>query len=331
MANNGISEDATKIVTQKNEGVAVPIDTVKNELLQQSFTANGNFAPSQELSFAAEKAGRVVKVFVKEGDYVHIGQTLATIRTEQLNVSLQNANAAYQNAVADYQRYQNAFATGGVTKQQVEQSKLSLNNAAAQLKQSQINMGDANIHATINGIVNKKYIEPGSVLSPGSPIIDLVNVATLKLKITVNEAQVATLKLGDVLPVTASVYPDKKFSGKVTFIAPKADNTLNFPVELQIANNTGNSLKAGMYGTAVFEAPNEKPVLTVSRKAFAGSVSSNQVFVIDNNKTAHVRAVTSGRVLGDKVEILNGLQQGEIVITSGQINLTEGSKVVEIK
>ena len=325
------NEAKTAIVAEKNASISVKVATVKTEEVSLDFVANGNFAPLQELSFSAEKPGRVVRVLVDEGDRVRIGQTLAIVRSEQITADLQTAQASYQNALTDYSRFENAFKTGGVTKQQLDQAKLSLVTSKSRLQQAKINIGDTNIKATINGIVNKKYVEPGSVLGAGTPLFDIVNVSKLKLKVNVNENQVAGLKLGNSISVTASVYPDAQFSGKITFIAPKSDASLNFPVEIEITNTASNDLKAGMYGTAAFTASKQKQsLMVVPRNAFVGSVSSNEIFVIENG-TAKLKTVTAGRILGDKVEVLNGLSDGETVIVTGQINLQDGSKVEVIK
>jgi RND family efflux transporter MFP subunit len=325
------NEAKTAIVAEKNASVSVKAETVKTEDVSLDFTANGNFEPLQELSFSAEKPGRVVSVLVKEGDNVRIGQTLAIVRSEQVSSDLQSAQASYQNAQADYSRFENAFKTGGVTKQQLDQAKLNLVTSKSRLQQAKVNIGDTNIKSTINGVVNKKYIEPGSVLGAATQMFDLVNVSKLKLKVTVNENQVANLKLGNTIKVSASVYPDREFSGKITFIAPKADTSLNFPVEIEIANNSSNDLKAGMYGTAAFDSNHQKQtMMVVPRNAFVGSVSSNEIFVIENG-TAKLKTVTSGKILGDKVEIINGLSNGEMVIVTGQINLNNGTKVDIIK
>jgi membrane fusion protein (multidrug efflux system) len=327
------NEAKTAIVAEKNASISVKIDTVKTEQVSLDFVSNGNFEPTQELTFAAEKSGKVTKVLVKEGDYVSVGQTLAIVRSDVINVNAQTANSSYQNAAADYNRYENAYKTGGVTKQQLDQAKLAMVNAKAQLTQANINVGDTRIKAPISGFINKKYIEPGSILTgaPATNLFDIVNVSKLKLKTTVNENQVASLKVGTQIKVTAGVYPDKSFSGKITFIAAKADSSLNFPVEIEIANNASNDLKAGMYGTAIFASNQQnQSLMVVPRNAFVGSVSSNQVFVIENG-TAKLKTVTAGRILGDKVEIVNGLSNGETVIVTGQINLQNGSKVEVIK
>lgn len=99
-------------------------------------------------------------------------------------------------------------------------------------------------------------------------------------------------------------------------------------VEVEIANNANGDLKAGMYGTAHFETGDKvkAPIRIVSRNAFVGSVSNNQVFVVKDN-TAKLTKIVSGRIFGDKVEVLDGLSDGDIVVISGQINLSDGSKV----
>ena len=332
---NNKKENEAKIavVAEKNATVSVRTATVKTEEVSLDFTSNGNFEPVQELKFSAEKSGKITNVLVKEGDYVSVGQTLAIVRSDAINVSAQNANAVYQNAASDYSRFENAFKTGGVTKQQLDQAKLAMVNAKSQLTQANINVGDTRIKAPISGYINAKYIEVGSIVTgmPATQLFDIVNVSKLKLKVNVSESQVASLKVGSATNVKASVYPDKTFSGKITFIAAKADESLNFPVEIEITNNSSADLKAGMYGTAEFASSRQKQSLKiVPRNAFVGSVSSNQIFVIENG-TAKLKTVTAGRILGDQVEILEGLNDGETVIITGQINLQDGTKVEVIK
>ncbi len=326
------NENETAQISKTNSTVAVRIDTVKTEVPNLDYVANGNFAPSQELEFPSENSGRVTKVLVDEGSKVHVGQTLAIIKGDQLSIEVSNTQAAYQNALTNSQRYENAFKTGGVTKQQLDQAKLDLVNAKARLDQAKINYGDATIKSSINGIVNKRNIEPGSVVAPGTVLFELVNVSTLKLKVNVDEQHVAGLKVGNSIAVKASVYPDKEFKGKITFIAPKADGSLNFPVEIEVANNTDSEIKAGMYGTATFTATTAQktPVKTIPRIAFVGGVASNEVFVVKDS-VVNLKKIVSGRIFGDQVEVLNGLETGDVVVTSGQINLTNGSKVTPIK
>jgi RND family efflux transporter MFP subunit len=326
------AEETTEFIAKGSGAVAVKAAKVERKDINLDFTANGTFAPNQELNFMAENSGRVSKIFVEEGSRVSKGTVLARIDAEILNTDRETAEATYQNAVKDLARYESSFKTGGVTQQQVDQARLNAQNAKLRLQQQQRKLSDANIRSSINGIVNKKMIEVGAVVSPGTPLFELVDVSKLKLKVNVNEGQVANLKIGDRVDIQSSVFPNDKFAGKVSFIAAKADETLNFPIEVEVSNNVKNSLKAGMYGTALFKFPKQAPAIVVPRTSFVGSVSSNQVYVLNTaNNTAQIRKVVAGRILGESVEILDGLKEGETVITSGQINLNEGTQVSVIK
>lgn len=251
------NESKTAIVAETNSAVVVKTNTVTSQPLDLRFAANGKFSPLQELAFSSETAGRVIKVLVEEGSHVRKGQTLAIIKTENLAVDVQTAKEAYASALKDKQRYENAYSTGGVTKQQVDQADLNLKNAAARVQQANIKVADANLRSSINGVINKRMIEPGSVLSAGTKLFEIVDVSKLTLDIAVPEAQVANLKKGDIVSIKASVLPGENFSGKISFIAAKADESLNFPVKIEVTNRQGNSIKAGMFGTANFEFPQQ--------------------------------------------------------------------------
>lgn len=325
--------EKTAFIAEGGGAVAVRVATVNRKTVDQDYSVNGNFIPKQELNFLSENAGRVSAIYVDEGARVSKGQLLAKIDAEIINTDRETAQATYQNAVRDQARYQSSFETGGVTQQQLDQAKLATQNAKLRLQASQRKVSDASIKSPINGIINKRYIEVGAfVTAQGTQLFEIVDVSKLKLKVNVNESQVANLKIGDPIDIRSSVFPNDKFSGKVTFIAAKADGTLNFPVEIEVANGSKNTLKAGMYGTAIFRAPKEAPSILIPRTSFVGSVSSNQVFVLDKaNNTSKLRTVVAGRILGENVEILEGLKEGESVIISGQINLAEGTPVSVVK
>lgn len=320
----------TAIVAEKNAAVTVRIDTARTQSMNLAYQANGTFMPKQEVTVAAETGGRVVRVLVDEGSRVGVGQTLAIVEGDKLNVNVSNAQAAYDNARTNLQRYESALATGGVTQAQVDQMRLQFENAKNNLKSAKLTAGDVTIKTSVAGIVNARKIEPGAYVSPGTPAFDIVNVSTLKLRVNVDEKNVATLRVGQNVEVLASVYSDKKFSGRITFIAPKSDGSLNFPVEIEIANNPNNDLRAGMYGTAVFGGSGTANALVVPRTAFVGSISDNKVFILKNGKAIETK-VQSGRSFGDLIEVFSGLQAGDQVIISGQINLMDQTPVEVIK
>ena len=326
------NEAKTAIVAEGSGAISVRTAVIKKESVDLDFSVNGTFAANQELNFLSENAGRITKIFVDEGDRVSKGQVLANIDAEILNTDKETAAANLQNAIIDEERYINSFKTGGVTQQKLDEVKLAVQNAKLKLQSAQRRVSDANIKSPINGIVNKRYIEVGAfVTAQGTQLFELVDVSKLKLKVSVNESQVANLKAGNQVQIKSNVFPADNYVGKITFIAAKADNSLNFPVEIIVENNKTNTIKAGMYGTAIFQFPTEAPTITIPRGSFVGSVSSNQVFVLGEGNVAKLRKVIAGRILGENVEIIDGLKEGETVITSGQINLVDGTPIAPVK
>ncbi|WP_028296871.1 efflux RND transporter periplasmic adaptor subunit [Olivibacter sitiensis] len=321
------NEEATRVVAESGSGaVLVNIDTVKKQSVNLDFSSNGNFAANQDLSLLAENSGRITRLLVDEGSRVSKGQVLARIDDEILTLDVQSAEDAYNNAKTDLERYESSFKTGGVTKAQLDQTTLAFRNAETRLNQAKRRVQDSYVKAPISGIVNARNVELGSYVRVGDPLFDIVDVSRLKLKVTANEVQVVNIKEGDAVKISSSVFPDKSFAGKINFIAPKADNTLNYPVEILVDNTDNQVLRAGMYGTATFELPQQAPTIVIPRSSFVGSVNSNQLYVVEGNK-AKLKKVTAGRILGEQVEVLDGLNEGELVITSGQINLVDGTEI----
>tara|TARA_R110002020_G_scaffold181708_4_gene376915 strand:+ start:568 stop:1632 length:1065 start_codon:yes stop_codon:yes gene_type:complete len=328
LSNKEQNQEETRIITKKNEAISVKVDTVKRIVPQLTYSSNGIFEPVQQLIVTPEASGTIQKIMVKEGDRITKGQTLAYLKKDQANVTYQNANTNYQSALENYNRYERAYKTGGITKEQLEQMKLQLDNAKSTLENANLDVEDTRIKASINGIVNKKYIEPGAVVNTATSLFEIVDISTLKLRVSVPELQVSMIRQDQQAQIKLSVYPDTTFEGKVFFIAAKADSALNFPVEIILKNNTTSPIKAGMYATALFETPSSeiKPVKVISRNAFTEGLGESEVFVVKNNK-AHLQKAQTGRSFNHSVEILNGLEVGDVVVTSGQINLEDQSPI----
>lgn len=327
--NKTSNKAATDEVAKQNTAVSVRTDIATMKRIDLSYTANGTFIPKQEVVVGAEAAGRVARVLVKEGDFVKAGQTLAIVVGDKQNVSVANAEANLNNAKMDLERFESAFTTGGVTRQQLDGVRLQYETAKNNLRNAQIAAGDVAIRTSVAGVVNSKKIEPGSYVNLGAAAFDVVNISSLKLKVNVDEKNIGSLKEGQKVNIVVSVIPDKVFSGKITFIAPKADANLNFPVEVEIPN-AKNELRAGMYGTAKFGEGASVSALVVPRNAFVGSVSDNKIFIIKDGKAVEKR-VQSGRSFGDYMEVLDGLSEGDEVIVSGQINIFDETPVQVIK
>lgn len=317
----------TELVKESNSG-AVPVLIAKAEktTLDPEYIANGNFEAVEQIDFAAESSGRIEQLMVKEGSPVRKGQVLARIDNQVSTAELERAKANLKVARTNMERFHKALESGGVTQKQVDDMEMAYEDASARLTQAQKNVQNTLLRSPINGVINAKYVEVGTYLSPGTKIFEIVNVSRLKLRVDVPEQQVVKLNVGQEVPVSTSVYPEITYSGKITFIASKGDQTLNYPVEIEIANVSGKELKAGMYGTAKFDMPNQDERIYIPRAAFYAGVNSNSIYVIENGK-AKMKKVVAGNVYGEKVEVKEGLQEGEVVICSGQVNLVDGTPV----
>lgn len=312
------------IVKDLQTEVAVRVASVNEEKTSELFIVNGTFQAEQDLNVSAEIGGQVQQIVVKEGDFVHQGQVLAYIKADRVNVGLEQAKAVLSTAQADLVRFENAFKTGGVTQQQLEQVRLQVKNAQANFNSAQISSGDTSVKSKISGIVSSKNVEEGTVVGAGTPLFNVVNIDQVKLVVNVDESQISKLKIGQKVSIKPSA--SDEVSGKITFIAPKSNGALKFPVEISVENKN-RILKAGMYATAKFAGnENDTPILVVPRTAFVGSVSQNKIFRVVNGK-AELVSVVSGRNFGEKVEILQGLSKGDQVVTSGQINLENNTPV----
>ncbi|MCK7558559.1 efflux RND transporter periplasmic adaptor subunit [Chitinophaga sedimenti] len=319
--------EKTEIVKTSNSGaVPVLVEKAAKTEFDRQFTANGNFAPVRELTYLSETSGRITKLLVDEGSFVSQGAMLARVDDELLSTDLKSSEVNMKQLKVDMERNEAALKNGGVTQKQYDDAKLQYELAIAKVESANRRVKDTYVKAPIQGTINKKYVELGSYLTPGTKMFDIVDVSRLKLAVSVPEAQVINLKVGQSVKVTSNVYPEVNYTGKITFIASKGDATLNYPVEMEIANVSGKALKAGMYGTAQFEMPKMDPAILVARTAFVGGVNSNNVYVMEG-EIAKLRKVVAGRIFGDRVEVREGLSEGDIVITSGQINLADGSKV----
>lgn len=322
-SNKKKNQEKIALVSNNNSTseILVTTEKAKKESIESFNVLNGTFAAHKQLDYSSDVAGRVLNVKVREGEYVVAGQVLAVIKSDAIGVDLENAQAVYNSALKDKERFESAYSSGGVTQQQLDQVKLALKNAESRLEQIKLRYSDTKIKSTINGFVNKRYVEEGAFVGMGSPLFEIVDISKLNLKISVNEVLITRIKLGDKVDITVSALPGKTFTGTVRFIAVKADQSMNFPVEIEI-DNKDKTLKAGMFGSATFNSniTEVAPILAIPRSAFVGSVNSGEIYIAKENKAILIKVIP-GRIFGNKVEIISGLSEGDQVITSGQINL----------
>jgi RND family efflux transporter MFP subunit len=187
-------------------------------------------------------------------------------------------------------------------------------------------MTNTTVTAPFSGIITEKMVEKGSVINTGAPIARLTDISSLKLVVEIPENSVNQFRVGQSLPIETDVYPDARFTGRITMIAAQGDAAHNYPIEITVPNSAKTMLRAGMYGSIASTNKLKASTLAVPRQAIMGSSKQPQIYVVENGK-AMLKSVEIGATTNDYYEITKGLNVGDQVITSGQINLQNGTLV----
>lgn len=326
--NKKANQEKSALASEGSAAVPVLIDVVREAAFSNAFASNGTLEAEKQLSFMSDVSGRVVSIKVDKGSRVSKGQVLANIDDELLKADFQASEAAYLALKTDYERFKNAITTGGVTEQQFNNIQTQYIAAESRYITSKRRLSDAAIKAPVPGVINERYIQVGALLNPGTRLFDIVDDSKLKLRCSVSEQQVLQLKTGQLVTATCSVFPQENFPGTITFIGSMADRALSYPVEITLSDP--EKLKAGMFLTAYFASEKKNMGLLIPRSAVSGSVQSASVFVVKNG-TAKRTNIVIGAMLDKKVEVLQGLQSGDSIVTVGLINVSDGVQVINKK
>ncbi|CCH56513.1 efflux transporter, RND family, MFP subunit [Fibrisoma limi BUZ 3] len=316
-------------VYRPDTNLKVGVRTAKAELrnLSQESEFLGSFAPNREVEIRPQAGGQIIQLPVEEGQYVRAGQLIAKIDDDQLRYQVEAQQVTMEGHQNDLKRYENLVKGDATPAVNLERTQLNIRATQAQIKQLQKQIANATITAPFAGIVTEKMVEKGSVVSVGSPIAKVTDISTLKLVVDVPEKSINQFRVGQTITISTEVYPDARFTGHVSLIAAEGDAAHNYPVEITVRNSDKNMLRAGMYGSIENTNKLKGQTLAIPRQAIVGSAKEPQVYVVENGK-AVLKRVGIGVTTNDYYEITKGLQAGDQVVTSGQINLQNGTPVV---
>jgi RND family efflux transporter MFP subunit len=297
--------------------------------LNDSFSQVGTIVAYNDVAVVSETSGRVVKVNAEVGDYKPAGSVLVEVDSELREAAYKAANVSYEKAKKDLERYGALYKEGSVSDMQIEQARWSFQSAESQYIVAKRQLSDTKITTPISGIVTARNVNIGSMVM-GAPqatvVANVVDISRLKVKVNVAERDVIRLKVGEKVEVTTDVFPNNVFPGTVFSISAKGDEGHTYPVEV-ILKNSKQQLKAGMFGRVVFTPKTSGAAIVIPRESIVGSVKNASLFVVNNN-VAKLRYVVTGKEVGTNIEILSGLQEGELVVLNGQNNLSDGASVI---
>ncbi|MDP1678297.1 MAG: efflux RND transporter periplasmic adaptor subunit [Bacteroidota bacterium] len=330
MNSQGKSESQTPTSTGITTAYSVSVVTAAKQSVSDNFSLMGTIAANNDIVVMSETQGRVVKVNAQVGDYKTAGSVLVEVDDELKEANYKAAKLSYEKAKNDLERFESLFKDKSVSESQIEQARWSFQSAESQYIVARRQYRDTKITTPISGIVTARPVDIGSMLQ-GSPqpsvVANIVDISKLKVKINVAEKDVFKLKIGDNAEVATDVYPDATFSGKVITISAKGDESHTYPVEIRIENSKIFPLKAGMFGRVNFSLNNKADYVVVPREAIVGSLKNAKVYVVKDN-VAKLRSIVVRKETGTNIEILNGLNEGDVVVINGQSNLKDNATVV---
>ena len=374
--------------------LAVETVVVTRGDLKQTTTLNVTFAPASSVPVIPKTGGTVTKVLVATGDWVTKGQTLFTVDDRHLQLQVKQAQAAYemasanlaqvekgasaeeikqiestvlqakasyQNVAAEYQRMEELFRQEMVPQQQLEAVQLQKEIAAAnltaaearlsavqkgasqeqlavleaQVKQAEtalelanLQLGYTRVTAPIQGVIAQLTVEVGSMAAPSLAAGLVVDDRQMKANALVPESYINQLRVGEAVEIEAKA-SGSSFSGTISAITPVADQaTRQFPVEFSVVNSS-NALKAGMMGTVYLTIGDGRNQLALPVDTVLFEGEQAYVYVVEDGR-ARRRNIRVGLNTGTLVGAADGLREGEQVISRGQHQVKNGM-LVEVK
>lgn len=263
---------------------------------------------------ALKQAEAALKAAEQQRDLVYEGARKQEIR--QAEERVKQAREGLKMALAAAKEVE-------IKAEHVRMLQAQLRQAEANLNAARVQLSYATIVAPFSGVVVKRHVDPGDMASPGIPLLTIVDPSSFRLEVTVPETAVKFVRIGETVPVTVDAL-GQTINGRVYEIVPNADPvSRTFVVKIRLPQLKG--LMAGMFGRAEFRTGEIKGIF-VPESAIWREGSLEGVFVVEGER-AIKRIVTTGKKLNNLVEILSGLNEGELVVVKFDDRLRDGMKV----
>jgi RND family efflux transporter MFP subunit len=215
----------------------------------------------------------------------------------------------------------------GATQEQLNASLAQVKQAEAGLEQAELSLENSIVKSPIKGVVSAVRTEEGEIISPGQPVITVIDVDQLYLEVSVTAATMSRLKEGDQLRIIPEAIKDEELTAEIETISPEAEPaSKNFPVKM-LVDNSEHNIRPGMFGDAVFNVQSAENTLVLPISAIVAFDSRTpHVYTVEDNKAVR-KDVKIGIVSDNLVEIVSGLEENDQVITRGQNRLNNGEEV----
>ncbi|MCL5744996.1 MAG: efflux RND transporter periplasmic adaptor subunit [Acidobacteria bacterium] len=347
----------TAVAASEPAAVTVPVWAVQSQPFAATVPITGTLISNSRVDVKAETTGRVLRFDKEEGDRVTAGEAVIWVNDENYQLTLRQAETGIKvteaglerarllesHSRSELERAVNLLKSGGITDKDLKSAQLADHDAkaavqvaSAQLEQSRAaldvarkHLRDTVIKAPVSGEIQKKFINKGAYVEPPTPVFTVVDNARLELESLVASADLAPIRAGQHVVFSVNSYPGVKFEGRVVEIAPAVDTeTRSAKVRIQVPN-PGARLRAGMFAEGEIQTGVTAATIVIPAGAVYRddrSAKSSHVFVIESGKAAR-RNVRIGRERDSKLEIVEGLKPGDLLITEQNIEIAEGVRV----
>ncbi|MES2905418.1 MAG: efflux RND transporter periplasmic adaptor subunit [Pseudomonadota bacterium] len=309
-------------------GMVSLVDAAKVERkpIYDSITAVGTLLGQESVVLRPEFAGVIEKVHFEEGQDVKKDQLLISIDSDIQSADMAQAQANLALAQANFDRSQRLGKTGATSQQNVDAAKAQLGISTAAVASAKARFDKTELRAPISGRIGIRKISPGNWVAAGTELATLETLNPLKLDFSVPEIFLRSLKSGMLVDITVDALGSEHFSGKVTVVDPLVDErTRSIRLRAEIENKD-IKLRPGLFARVSIPLQQAEQPLTIPEAALVPVADKTLVFKIADGKAEQVEIKTGLRNAGI-VEVSQGLNENDQVVTAGQMRLRGGMPV----
>ncbi len=305
----------------------VRIATVEARNFADEIEALGTVRAMEATEISATVIERIAEIHFEDGDEVKKGDLLAKLQDAEQVAVLQGARAQLAEAEREIARLENLVTTGSVAEVRLEEYRTRREIALQRVAEAQAQIDDRHILAPFDGVLGFRQVSVGALVTPGNVITTLDVLDPVKIDITVPETFLGDLKPGDEIVASTEAYPGEKFAVRVSRIDTRVNpTTRSFTVRAE-GRNEDHRLRPGMLMTSVI-GKNYRNSPALPERSVTSVHANHFVFVLDGDAgtVARTRVILGQRVPG-YVEVLEGIEEGTVVVTDGFLGLGDGAEV----
>jgi membrane fusion protein (multidrug efflux system) len=318
----------TSQIIARDVGLPVPVQTVpaKVRSVDELIGGSGVIEQIATVMITARVVSKVLRVPVDVGSVVRKGDTLAELDDRFYRAKLEAAKVDQDHTGNQLDRMIALEKKGYGAPADTEKARVAAAEAKQAVVQAEIDLANTQITSPIGAIVLERKVNPGDTPALGNSAFILGAIEQVWMAAQVDEEKIGSVQLGLHGEVSTVAFPGVIFSGEVTKIDGRVDKTTRtFGAYIKIENEDLR-LRPGVYGYATLK--NQHKVLAVPSTAVMNPVGDRAtVFVVDKEKRAHLRKIRRGLMIGGMTELLEGVQEGESVVTVGQLELRDNDRV----